>query len=158
MAAVFIGARVEQTGVLGTMVHASAGKGGPFECKGHTSKGSETGNCGGGGEAMANRHPRNRLCWNKGRYDLDVVSRCRRQSTVFSIPRLPYSVKLLLGRDEKERRTEDGQKGPLIRRGSCSDPRSKKEAERLRRRAEGIIFDCSVALCPFVKGLLVDRW
>lgn len=46
MATVFIGhrARVEQTGVLGTMVHASAGKGEPFECKGHISKGSETGN------------------------------------------------------------------------------------------------------------------
>lgn len=46
VATVFIGhrARVEQTGVLGTMVHASAGKGEPFECKGHISKGSETGN------------------------------------------------------------------------------------------------------------------
>lgn len=40
-------------------------------------------------------------------------------------PATVYSVKLLLGRDEKERRTEGGQKGPLIRRGSCSDPRKK---------------------------------
>lgn len=110
MAAVFIGhrARVEQTGVLGTMVHASAGKGDPFahsNARGTFPRVPKQG--AGGDEAMANRHPRNRLSWNKG-YAIWtwLVDVDRRQSTVFLIPELPYSVKVLLRRERKRERDE----------------------------------------------------